>query len=322
MKNDPQLREADYDLWNILKINFEASSMSPESCRQNIFHKRDHDVHPDDDVDENMGKDFQENSNDDVDESTSEEYLRDLDIEFHERALLAGSKLFIKRNKFSNEEEVPSNAEQMVKVKVLMALAEDEQLVVGKNHVRNENYRLSHVCVTLHFPSLHDSEPGRAFWGADYEGISEGGIPRVIVLGYDGLPLQPVAPPSPDFMLGPENLQTPPVPQEEDEREPLFIQAHDPNYVPEPIYPEYIPLEDDHEFRLGKSITTIDSPTVESPGYITEWNPRIQTGYGRMLSQRGWSGLTYLWDEDEDEEDEEEREAEEHLARPTYYPSY
>ncbi|GKD88651.1 hypothetical protein Tco_1364158, partial [Tanacetum coccineum] len=40
-----------------------------------------------------------------------------------------------------------------------------------------------------------DSEPGKAFWGADHEEISEGGIPRVIVLGYDGLPLQPVAPP-------------------------------------------------------------------------------------------------------------------------------
>ncbi|GJZ16496.1 hypothetical protein Tco_0552173 [Tanacetum coccineum] len=42
-----------------------------------------------------------------------------------------------------------------------------------------------------------DFEPGRAFWGADDEEISEGGIPRVIVLGYDGLPIQPVAPPSP-----------------------------------------------------------------------------------------------------------------------------
>ncbi|GJW69698.1 hypothetical protein Tco_0126615 [Tanacetum coccineum] len=42
-----------------------------------------------------------------------------------------------------------------------------------------------------------DSEPGRAFWGADDEEVSEGGIPRVIVLGYDGLPIQPVAPPSP-----------------------------------------------------------------------------------------------------------------------------
>ncbi|GKC46171.1 hypothetical protein Tco_1063893 [Tanacetum coccineum] len=35
-----------------------------------------------------------------------------------------------------------------------------------------------------------NSEPGRAFWGADEE-ISDGGIPQVIVLGYDGLPMQP-----------------------------------------------------------------------------------------------------------------------------------
>ncbi|GKC65677.1 hypothetical protein Tco_1098275, partial [Tanacetum coccineum] len=58
-----------------------------------------------------------------------------------------------------------------------------------------------------------DSEPGRAFWGADDEEISEGGIPRVIVLGYDGLPMQPVAPPSPDYIPGLEDPQTPLVPQ-------------------------------------------------------------------------------------------------------------
>ncbi|GJV26208.1 retrovirus-related pol polyprotein from transposon TNT 1-94 [Tanacetum coccineum] len=39
-------------------------------------------------------KDFQENSDDEVDERTNEKYLRDLDIEFHERALLA--RLFSK----------------------------------------------------------------------------------------------------------------------------------------------------------------------------------------------------------------------------------
>ncbi|GKF40248.1 hypothetical protein Tco_0120309, partial [Tanacetum coccineum] len=33
--------------------------------------------------------DFQENSIDELDERSSEEYLKDLDIEFHERALLA-----------------------------------------------------------------------------------------------------------------------------------------------------------------------------------------------------------------------------------------
>ncbi|GJT55994.1 hypothetical protein Tco_0991048 [Tanacetum coccineum] len=45
---------------------------------------------------------FQENSDDEVDERSSEEYLRDLDIEYQERALLANSKCFIKRrNNFS-----------------------------------------------------------------------------------------------------------------------------------------------------------------------------------------------------------------------------
>ncbi|GJY98490.1 hypothetical protein Tco_0515400 [Tanacetum coccineum] len=59
--------------------------------------------------------------------------------------------------------------------------------------------------------------------GADDEEVSEGGIPRVIVLGYDGLPIQPVAPPSPDYIPGPEDPQTPPVPQDEDEREPMDV---------------------------------------------------------------------------------------------------
>ncbi|GJR68951.1 hypothetical protein Tco_0015016 [Tanacetum coccineum] len=49
-----------------------------------------------------------------------------------------------------------------------------------------------------------DSELGRVFWGADKD-LSDGGSPRVIVYGYDGLPIQP---------------------------------PHDPDYVPEPIYPE------------------------------------------------------------------------------------
>ncbi|GJX06349.1 putative reverse transcriptase domain-containing protein [Tanacetum coccineum] len=178
-----------------------------------------------------------------------------------------------------------------------------------------------------------DSEPGRAFWGADYEGISEGGIPRVIVLGYDGLPLQPVAPPSPDFILGPENLQILPVPQDEDEREPMFIQAHDPNYVPEPIYPEYIPLEDDHEFPAEEQpLPPIDSPTAESPGYITESDPEEDPeGYEDDEAEDGPvdypmdggddgddddgdSSRDDARDEDEDEEDEEDEEEEEHLA--------
>ncbi|GJR51238.1 hypothetical protein Tco_1401759 [Tanacetum coccineum] len=178
-----------------------------------------------------------------------------------------------------------------------------------------------------------DSEPGRAFWGTDDEEVSEGGIPRVIVLGYDGLPLQPVAPPSPDYIPGPENPQTPPVPQDEDEREPMFVQAHDPDYVPEPIYPEYIPLEDDHEFPAEEQpLPPVDSPTAESPGYVTESDPEEdpeeyeddETEDGPVDypmdggddgdDDDGDSSRDDARDEDEDEEDEEDEEEEEHLA--------
>ncbi|GKC40976.1 hypothetical protein Tco_1053360 [Tanacetum coccineum] len=98
--------------------------------------------------------DFQENYNDKADKRTSEEYLRDLDIEFHERALLANSKLlrgfqykfppkFIQSTQHAqsslgepkDEEEVSEDEEEKID-QVLMALADDE-LSVGKNHARN-----------------------------------------------------------------------------------------------------------------------------------------------------------------------------------------
>nr|GEZ62779.1 hypothetical protein [Tanacetum cinerariifolium] len=118
-----------------------------------------------------------------------------------------------------------------------------------------------------------DSEPGRVFWGADEE-LSDGGSSRVIVYGYDGLPMQPVAPPSPNYIHGPEEPQIPPVPQDEDEREPMFIQPHDHDYVPEPMYPEYIPLEGKHVLPIEEQpLPPVDTPTVESPGYVAESDP-------------------------------------------------
>ncbi|GJT21203.1 hypothetical protein Tco_0891140 [Tanacetum coccineum] len=178
-----------------------------------------------------------------------------------------------------------------------------------------------------------DSEPGRAFWGADDEEVSEGGIPRVIVLGYDGLPIQPVAPPSPDYIPGPEDPQTPPVPLDEDEREPMFVQAQDPDYVPEPIYPEYIPLEDEHEFPAEEQpLPPVDSPTAESPGHVTESDPEEdpeeyeddETEDGPVDypmdggddgdDDDGDSSRDDANDEDEEEEDEDDEEEEEHLA--------
>ncbi|GJW41053.1 hypothetical protein Tco_0066898 [Tanacetum coccineum] len=189
----------------------------------------------------------------------------------------------------------------------------------------------SATCVVTDTFVYTDSEPGRAFWGADDEEISEGGIPRVIVLGYDGLPIQPVAPPSPDYIPGLEDPQTPPVPQDEDEREPMFVQAHDPDYVPEPIYPEYIPLEDEHEFLAEEQpLPPVDSPTAESPEYVTESDPEedpeeyeddeTEDGPVDYPMDGGDDGDDDDGDSsrddanDEDEDDEDEEEEEEHLA--------
>nr|GEV19632.1 hypothetical protein [Tanacetum cinerariifolium] len=66
-------------------------------------------------------------------------------------------------------------------------------------------------------------------------------------------------------------IQTPPVPQEEDDCELMFIQPHDPDYVPEPMYPEYIPREDEHVLSAEEQpLPPIVLLTAESAGYVAE----------------------------------------------------
>nr|GFD28701.1 hypothetical protein [Tanacetum cinerariifolium] len=68
--------------------------------------------------------------------------------------------------------------------------------------------------------------------------------------------------------------ETPPAPQDEDEHELMFIQPHDLDFVPELIYPEYIPLEDEHILSAEEQpLPPVASPTVESPGYVDESDP-------------------------------------------------
>ncbi|GKA20232.1 hypothetical protein Tco_0700221 [Tanacetum coccineum] len=150
----------------------------------------------------------------------------------------------------------------------------------------------------------------------------------------DSEPGRPIAPPSPDYIPGPEEPQTPPVPQDEDEREPMFIQPHDPDYMPEPIYLEYIPLEDEHEFPAEEQpLPPVVSPTAESPGYVVKSDPEEDPKYEDDETEDGPvdypidegedgddddgdSSGDYVDDEDEDKEDEDkgDEEEEEHLA--------
>ncbi|GJS20183.1 putative reverse transcriptase domain-containing protein [Tanacetum coccineum] len=148
-------------------------------------------------------------------------------------------------------------------------------------------------------------------------------------------PGRPVAPPSPDYIPGLEEPHTPPVPQDEDEREPMFIQPHDPDYVPEPMYPEYIPLEDEHVFPAEEQLLPpVVLPIAKSPGYVTESDPEEdpeeyeddETKDGPVDypmdggedgdDDDGDSSGDDADDEDEDkeDEDEEDEEEEEHLA--------
>ncbi|GJT65651.1 hypothetical protein Tco_1017131 [Tanacetum coccineum] len=172
-------------------------------------------------------------------------------------------------------------------------------------HYRNQARApvMSSALFAVTYTSVYtDFEPGRVFWGADEE-MSDGGSPRVI---------------------------TPPVPQDEDEHEPMFIQPHDPEYMPEPIYPEYIPLEDEHEFPAEEQpLPPVVSPIAESSGYVVESDPEedpeeyeddeTEDGHVDYPMDGGEDGDdddgdSFGDDADDDDEDKEDEKEEEHLA--------
>nr|GEW51057.1 hypothetical protein [Tanacetum cinerariifolium] len=138
-----------------------------------------------------------------------------------------------------------------------------------------------------------------------------------------------LAPPSPDYILGPEEPQTPPAPQDNDEHELMFIQPHDPDFVPEPIYPKHVPLKDEHILPAEEQpLPPVVSPTAESPGYVAELDPEEDPkeyeddetedgpvdypmdGGDEGDDDDGDSSGDDADDEDEDEEEDEE----EHIA--------
>nr|GEY35520.1 putative reverse transcriptase domain-containing protein [Tanacetum cinerariifolium] len=110
-----------------------------------------------------------------------------------------------------------------------------------------------------------DSEPWRYY----EEDSAETGPPRVIVYGYDGLPIQPVAPPSPDYVPGPEHPPSPEyVPNPEHLPSPIEIP-----YVPEPEYSEYLAPSDDEAPLEDQPLPADASPIAESPDYVADSNP-------------------------------------------------
>nr|GEW34156.1 hypothetical protein [Tanacetum cinerariifolium] len=108
-----------------------------------------------------------------------------------------------------------------------------------------------------------DSELGRVFWGADEELSDEGSL-RVI--GYDGLHMQPVSPPSLDYVPEPKH---PPsldfMPGPEHPPLPVYV-----SYVPELEYPEYLVPFDAEAPLEDQPLHADASPTALSPGYVAD----------------------------------------------------
>ncbi|GJU18826.1 putative reverse transcriptase domain-containing protein [Tanacetum coccineum] len=137
-----------------------------------------------------------------------------------------------------------------------------ELQVEFKSHIVNVEEQFSEEIMSsassaVTYTSVYtDSAPGRVFWGADEE-VSDGGTPRVIVYGYDGLPMQPVAPPSPDYVPGPEHPPS-----------PIEIP-----FVPEPEYPEYLVPSEDEAPMEDQPLPADASPVALSPGYVPDSDP-------------------------------------------------
>ncbi|GKA36340.1 hypothetical protein Tco_0722831 [Tanacetum coccineum] len=140
-----------------------------------------------------------------------------------------------------------------------------------------------------------------------YEDSSDMGSP-----GVEGPIFQ--APPSPDYVPGPkEPEQAPP--------SPVYLP-----YVPELVYLEYMPPEDDVLPAEEQPFPVASSPTTESPGYVPESDPEKDPGEddkedpeedpANYPADRGDDDddEESSDDDDDDDDDDEDEEEEEHLA--------
>nr|GEU84522.1 hypothetical protein [Tanacetum cinerariifolium] len=104
---------------------------------------------------------------------------------------------------------------------------------------------MSDASSTVTYTSVYtDSEPWRYY----REDSAETGPPEVIVYGYDGLSIQPVASPSSDYVPGPEHPPSPDYPSDDDDDDT------------EDEDPEEEPFEEDDEEEEHPAL--IDSPAV------------------------------------------------------------
>nr|GEU91927.1 hypothetical protein [Tanacetum cinerariifolium] len=122
---------------------------------------------------------------------------------------------------------------------------------------------MSNASFTVTYTSVYtDSKPWRYY----REDSAETGPPGVIVYRYNGLHIQLVAPPSPDYIPRPEHPPSPDyVPGPEHPPSPMEIP-----YVAEPEYPEYLAPSDDEAPLEDKPLPADASPITASLDYVAD----------------------------------------------------
>ncbi|GJW47326.1 hypothetical protein Tco_0078972 [Tanacetum coccineum] len=147
-----------------------------------------------------------------------------------------------------------------------------------------------------------------------FEDLSDIGSPRVIIHGYDGLPMM-----SEDAYAYVEAAMQEPPSQD---------------FVSEPAYLEFIPPEDDVFLAEEHPLPAVASPTADSPGYISESDPEEDPKEDDEDPQEDPADYPTDRDNEEEEEesfgddaddeeedkDEDEEEDEEHLASADSVP--
>nr|GEU79758.1 hypothetical protein [Tanacetum cinerariifolium] len=162
-------------------------------------------------------------------------------------------------------------------------------------------------------------EPWRFYEGSDEE-PSDVGSPGVIVYGYDGLPIHPVALPSSDYAPGPEH---PPSPN----YVPGPKHPPSPVYVPNLEYPEYLIPSGDEASLEEQPLPDDASPISLSSSYMADSNPEEdpEEDHADYPADGGDGDDESSNDEDDDddaddkdgeasEDEDDEEEEEEHLA--------
>nr|GEU49202.1 hypothetical protein [Tanacetum cinerariifolium] len=175
---------------------------------------------------------------------------------------------------------------------------------------------MSDASSTVTYMSVYtDFEPWR-YYGED---SAETGPPRVIVYGYDGLPIQLVAPPSPDYVSGPEHPPSPDyVP--DPKHPPLPVEIP---YVPEPEYPEYLSPSNEEVPLEDQPLPADASPIAASPDYVVDSDQEEDPEDDQAdYPADGGDGDDDPSDDDDDDTDDEDpkedpfedEEEKEHLA--------